>query len=127
MSLVSWLTPWKPATSAMAPSSSASRIRPGVTSMIRALPWLESVMTPACEPVNERASAPSVEIAMASSAIGDPLAGGEQHVQLAAGRVGGDLLARSSSSSVVSPIAETTTTTSLPFFFAARRSARPRA
>jgi hypothetical protein len=56
MSLVSWLTPWKPATIAIAPSSRAERMRPGVTSMIRALPWLDVVMTPACEPVNERAS-----------------------------------------------------------------------
>jgi hypothetical protein len=31
-------------------------IRPGVTSMILARPCAESVMTPACEPVNERAS-----------------------------------------------------------------------
>jgi hypothetical protein len=30
-------------------------IRPGVTSMMRALPWTESVMTPAWLPVNERA------------------------------------------------------------------------
>ena len=56
MSLVSWLTPWKPATIAMAPSSSALRMRPGVTSMIRALPWLDVVTTPACEPVKLRAS-----------------------------------------------------------------------
>jgi hypothetical protein len=56
MSLLSWLTPWKPATIATDPSSSAVRIRPGVTSMIRALPCAESVMTPAWLPVNERAS-----------------------------------------------------------------------
>jgi hypothetical protein len=32
------------------------RSRPGVTSMIRALPWLDVVITPAWEPVNDRAS-----------------------------------------------------------------------
>ncbi len=55
MSLVSWLTPWKPATIAMWPSLRASVIRPGVTSMIRALPCLPVVITPAWLPVNERA------------------------------------------------------------------------
>ncbi|CAB4922652.1 unannotated protein [freshwater metagenome] len=55
MSLVSWLTPWNPATMTIEPSSSADRSRPGVTSMIRALPWLDVVITPACEPVNDRA------------------------------------------------------------------------
>ena len=37
--------------------------------MIRALPWDESVMTPACEPVNERASWPRSWIAIASTAM----------------------------------------------------------
>ena len=55
MSFVSWLTPWNPATMTIDPSSSAERSRPGVTSMIRALPWLLSVMTPAWLPVNDRA------------------------------------------------------------------------
>jgi hypothetical protein len=32
------------------------RDRAGVTSMIRAFPCAESVMTPACDPVNDRAS-----------------------------------------------------------------------
>ena len=114
MSLVSWLTPWKPATSAMSPSSSAARIRPGVTSMIRALPCVESVMTPAWDPVNERASAPSAEMAIATSAleIRSP-----EVSSMSSSRAGGDgdtCWARSISSSVVSPIAETTTTTSLP-------------
>ena len=69
MSLVSWLTPWKPATMAMCPASRAVWIRPGVTSMMRALPWTESVMTPAWLPVNERASWPRLAMAMASRAI----------------------------------------------------------
>jgi len=55
ISLVSAETPWKPATITMWPSSSAVEMRPGVTSMILALPCTESVMTPACEPVKERA------------------------------------------------------------------------
>jgi len=51
--LVSCETPWKPATIAIAPPSRAFSIRPGVMSMILALPCTESVMTPACEPVND--------------------------------------------------------------------------
>jgi hypothetical protein len=47
-SLVSCETPWKPATIAIAPPSRAFSIRPGVMSMILALPCAESVMTPAC-------------------------------------------------------------------------------
>ncbi len=47
MSLLDSETPWKPATIAMLPSSRAVRMRPGVTSMMRALLWTESVMTPA--------------------------------------------------------------------------------
>lgn len=62
MSLLSWLTPWNPATRTIEPSSSAVRTRPGVTSMILAFPWLPVVMTPACEPENERASAPRSEL-----------------------------------------------------------------
>ena len=53
MSLVSWETPWKPATMATLPASIDVRIRPGVTSMIRALPWVDVVSTPACDPVND--------------------------------------------------------------------------
>jgi hypothetical protein len=58
MSLVSWATPWKPATMAIEPWSSAPRSRPGVTSMMRARPCTEVVITPACEPVYDRASYP---------------------------------------------------------------------
>ena len=54
ISLVSWLTPWNPATMTMWPLSRASVTRPGVTSMMRALPCVESVMTPAWLPVNDR-------------------------------------------------------------------------
>ncbi len=56
MSLVSCETPWKPATIAIAPASRAWEIRPGVTSMMRALPCTESVITPAWLPVKDRAS-----------------------------------------------------------------------
>jgi hypothetical protein len=47
ISLVSRLTPWKPATMTMRPLPICSVMRPGVTSMILALPWAVSVMTPA--------------------------------------------------------------------------------
>ena len=53
MSWVSCETPWKPATIATAPPWMAASIRPGVMSMIFALPWAESVITPAWEPVND--------------------------------------------------------------------------
>ena len=69
MSLVSWLTPWKPATIAIAPSSSAGRIRPGVTSMIRALPCAD-VGDHAGLGAGERARlVAEVAMAIASSAI----------------------------------------------------------
>ena len=72
------------------------------------------MITPACEPVNDRASAPSAEMAIATSAleIRSP-----EVSSMSSSRAGGDgetCWARSISSSVVSPIAETTTTTSLP-------------
>ena len=67
-SLVSWATPWNPATRT---TFLVERIAhpTGVTSMIFALPWLLVVMTPACEPVNDCASAPSDAIAMATNAL----------------------------------------------------------
>ena len=113
-SLLSWLTPWKPATSTMLPSSSAFRRRCGVTCTIRASPCFAVVIMPAWEPVNEIALAPSAEIAIATSAL---LIRSPAVSSMSISRGGGAGLtcsARSSSSSVVSPIAETTTTTSLP-------------
>ena len=114
ISLVSWLTPWNPATITMWPSSIAFEIRPGVTSMIFALPCTESVITPACEPVKDRAVQPRSEIAIATSAIEirSPAVS-----SMSSSRAGGSGLtpsASSSSSSVLSPMAETATTTSLP-------------
>ncbi len=111
MSLLSWDTPWNPATIGMAPSASAPEIRPGVTSMILALPCVESVITPACEPVKDRASKPRFAMAIATRAIEmrSPAVS-----SMSSSRPGGSGLtssARSCSSSVVSPMAETTTTT----------------
>ena len=112
ISLVPWLTPWNPATMTMWPLPSASVMRPGVTSMILALPCTPSVMTPAWLPVNERALNPRSEIAMATSAIEirSPAV-----ISMSSSRGGGTGLtsrARSSRSSVESPIADTATTTS---------------
>ena len=112
MSLLSWLTPWKPATIAIAPSASARSIRPGVTSMILALPCTESVITPACEPVNERAWCPRLPIAIASSAIEIRSPAVSSMSSSRPGGSGETSCASSSSSSVLSPIADTTTTTS---------------
>ena len=89
-------------------------IRPGVTSMILALPCTESVITPACEPVNDRAVKPRSAIAIASSAIEIRSPAVSSMSSSRAGGSGVTSLARSSSSSVLSPIAETTTTTSCP-------------
>ena len=54
--------------------------------MIRARPCTASVITPACDPVNDRASMPRVAIAIASSAIEIRSPAVEQHVELAGGR-----------------------------------------
>ena len=72
------------------------------------------MITPAWEPVNERASWPRLAIAMASSAIEIR---SPEVSSMSSSRPGGSGLtcwARSSSSSVVSPMADTTTQTSLP-------------
>ena len=116
MSFVVCDTPWKPATMGIAPSVSAAWIRPGVMSMILARPWVESVITPACDPVKERPSRPRFAMAIASSAmeIRSPAVS-----SMSSSRPGGFGLtwsARSRSSSVVSPMAETTTTTEFPAF-----------
>ncbi len=87
-------------------------MRPGVMSMILALPCAESVITPACEPVNERALWPSWAIAIASSAIEMRSPAVSSMSSSRGGGSGVTCSARSRSSSVVSPIAETTTTTS---------------
>ena len=109
-----WDTPWNPATIGIAPSASALAIRPGVTSMIRALPCASSVITPAWEPVNERALRPRLAIAIASSAIEIRSPAVSSMSSSRAGGSGLTCLARSSRSSVVSPIADTTTTTAWP-------------
>ena len=106
MSLVSCDTPWKPATIAIAPASMAASIRPGVMSMIRALPCAESVITPACEPVNERALWPRLAIAIASSAIEIRSPAVSSMSSSRGGGVGLTCSARSRSSSVLSPIAD---------------------
>ncbi len=126
ISLVSWLTPWNPATITMWPSAMAVWIRPGVTSMILALPCTESVITPAWEPVKERAVKPRSEMAIATRAIEIRSPAVSSMSSSRAGGTGLTPPARSSSSSVVSPIAETATTTSLPAFFCStiRRATR---
>ncbi len=113
-SLVVCDTPWKPATMTTSPSSSADSMRPGVMSMMRASPCFSVVMTPACEPVNERAVWPRSLIAIASRAalIRSPAVSSMSSSR--ARGLGLTCWARSSSSSVVSPMADTTTVTSCP-------------
>ena len=116
MFLVSWETPWKPATIAMWPSSTEVWMRPGVTSMILALPWASSVMTPAWLPVNDSASWPRLAIAIASTAMEMRSPAVSSMSSSRAGGSGDTCCARSIRSSVESPIAETTTTTWFPAF-----------
>ena len=97
---------------AIAPSLMAFSIRPGVMSMIFALPCAESVITPACDPVNDCALWPSWAIAMATRAIEIRSPAVSSMSSSRGGGSGVTCSARSRSSSVVSPIAETTTTTS---------------
>ena len=107
------------------PRRAPARMRPGVTSMIRALPCTESVMMPAWLPVNDRASWPRSVIAIASSAI-EMRSPAVSSMSSSRGDGSGDTCwARSSSSSVVSPIAETTTTDLVAGLSACRRSAAP--
>ena len=80
--------------------------------MILALPCTESVITPACEPVNERAVQPRSAIAMATSAIEIRSPAVSSMSSSRAGGSGETCAARSRSSSVLSPMAETATTTS---------------
>ena len=110
----------------MCPSSRAAEIRPGVTSMILALPCTESVITPAWEPVNDRAVRPRSEMAIATSAIEMRSPAVRSMSSSRAGGSGLTCSASSSSSSVESPMAETATTTSLPSFLAStiRRATR---
>ena len=87
-------------------------MRPGVTSMILALPCEVSVMTPAWLPVNERTVVPRLAIAIATRAIEMRSPAVRSMSISRGGGMGLTCSARSSSSSVVSPIAETTTQTS---------------
>ena len=59
-------------------------MRSPLTSMILARPCSVSVTMPACEPVNDTAGTPRSSTAMRHERHRDPLARGEQHVELAA-------------------------------------------
>ena len=74
------------------------------------------MITPAWEPVNDRALWPRLAIAIATSAIEIRSPAVSSMSSSRGGGSGVTCPARSSSSSVVSPIAETTTTTSWPAF-----------
>ena len=118
--------PWKPATMAICPLSRAVRMRCGSTSMIRALPWMPSVIMPAWDPVKDWAEAPNLLMAMASRAM-EMRSPAERSMSISrAGAESVTWAARSRSSSVVSPMADTTTTTSSPAFWAStiRRATR---
>ena len=115
MSLVSWGRPGSRRRSRWRPRRAPSRIRPG-----------RDVDDPglAVRGVGDDAGLRAGERPGLVAEVGDrhreqrhrdPLAGGQQHVELARPAAAGvTCSARSISSSVVSPIAETTTTTSLP-------------
>ena len=114
MSLVSCETPWKPATIAIAPSLDG-----GLDPAGRDVDDLGL----AVRGVGDHAGLGAGERLRLVAELGDrhrdqrhrdPLARGEQHVELRGGGSGVTCSARSRSSSVVSPMAETTTTTSWP-------------
>ena len=107
-------TPWKPATSTIRSSSSASRMRLARTSRIRAFVCDVSVTIPACEPVSEIARWPRSLIAIAHSAheIRSPV---ESSMSISRGSgVVETSSAEAISSSVVLPRAESTATTRWP-------------
>lgn len=111
-SLVLSVTPWKPATIATEPLSTVSRMRPGTTSTMRALPCTASVMTPACWPVKDFALTPRLLMAIARSDMEMRSPAVRRMSISREGGIGVIWRARSMSSSVVSPMADTTTTTS---------------
>ena len=59
--------------------------------MILALPWVPVVMTPACDPVNDRACGAERLDGHRDQRVGDALTRGEQHVHFARGRGRADL------------------------------------
>ena len=91
MSLVSWLTPWKPATMTIEPSSSADAQPAGRDVDDPGLAVAAGGDHAGLRP-GERPRLVAVRgDGDRQQRHGDPLAGGEQHVELAAGRVVGDL------------------------------------
>src|SRR5918994_1862747 len=106
--------PWKPATSTMWPSASASRRRSARMSRILALVCEASVTMPACEPVNERAPWPRSWRAMATRAheMRSPV---DRSMSISRGSGRSEISrARATSPSVVLPRADTTARTSSP-------------
>ena len=101
----------------------AAPARPGSRRCAPA-PCAPSVTIPAWSPVNDSAASPELVERDREQGDRDPLARGEEHVELARVRRAGELSGSSSSSSVVAPIAETTTHTSSPEL--GRRSDPPR-
>ena len=82
---LSVLTPWKPATTQTLPAASASRTRSPLTSRILALRCTVSVMMPDLAAGEADRLDAEVGQRHAQQRHRDALAGGEQHVHLAAG------------------------------------------
>src|SRR5262245_61581386 len=108
------LTPWKPATTAISPSSRARRTRSAAIRVMRALVWARSVRRPTWSPVKDRALKPRVWRAMASGAmVTCPPVASSLSISRSPG-TGAMRWARATSSSVVFPMADTTTTSRCP-------------
>ncbi len=91
-SLVVGFTPWNPATMATDPCASVCRMRLGVTSMIRALPYDSSVITPGLLPGERLGLDAQVVDRHGQERHRDALPGGQQDVHLTLRRERGDLL-----------------------------------
>jgi hypothetical protein len=111
---------------AMSPAPSASTIRLGLTSTIRALEWRVSVMMPLWEPVKDLAGWPISLSAIDNNVIEIRSPTESSMSSSRAVGVATTSLASDRSLSVVSPMALTTTTTRFPRSFSAimRRATR---
>jgi hypothetical protein len=113
------VTPWKPATTATSPASSAAASFSGGTSSMRAVPWASSAMIGTCQPSQDFAGRPMLRRVMAKrpAVTCSPEATTASYSSSEAGRpvaAGPAPSVQATSSLVLPDMAETTTATSWP-------------